>query len=157
MRSKAPLALMEQLVMTLVFALAAALCVQAFAVSSRLSNAGAERDQAILLAQSAAEIAKTFRGDGLRVAQTLNGAWSESADEAGDGSCFVFYDEDLQPVSGTEAYAYQLVIDLDSSGAYLDADEKVSGLGNAVVFVYNTDREVVAELRTAWQEVEGDG
>lgn len=32
MRSKAPLALMEQMVMVLVFALAAALCLQAFAL-----------------------------------------------------------------------------------------------------------------------------
>lgn len=33
MRSKAPLVLMEQLVMVLVFALAAALCVQVFVLS----------------------------------------------------------------------------------------------------------------------------
>ena len=38
MKSKAPLALMEQMVMLLVFALAAALCLQAFVQSDRLSR-----------------------------------------------------------------------------------------------------------------------
>lgn len=38
MRSKAPLALMEQLVMVLVFALAAALCVQVFVLSGQTSR-----------------------------------------------------------------------------------------------------------------------
>ena len=38
MRSKAPLALMEQMVMVLVFALAAALCLQAFALADRISR-----------------------------------------------------------------------------------------------------------------------
>ena len=46
MRSKAPLALMEQMVMVLVFALAAALCLQAFALADRISRQNAERDQA---------------------------------------------------------------------------------------------------------------
>lgn len=47
MRSKAPLALMEQMVMVLVFALAAALCLQAFALADRISRQNAERDQAL--------------------------------------------------------------------------------------------------------------
>ena len=38
MRSKAPLILMEQMVMLLVFALAAALCLQAFVKSDSLSS-----------------------------------------------------------------------------------------------------------------------
>ena len=40
MRSKAPLLLMEQMVMLLVFALAAALCVQAFVKSDAISARG---------------------------------------------------------------------------------------------------------------------
>ena len=38
MRSKAPLAMMEQMVMLLVFALAAALCLQAFVKSDQMSK-----------------------------------------------------------------------------------------------------------------------
>ncbi|MEI3306106.1 MAG: hypothetical protein V8R40_08850 [Dysosmobacter sp.] len=47
MRSKAPLALMEQLVMVLVFALAAALCVQVFVLSGQTSRWNAARDRAL--------------------------------------------------------------------------------------------------------------
>ena len=38
MHSKAPLALMEQIIMLLVFALSAALCLQVFALSGRISH-----------------------------------------------------------------------------------------------------------------------
>ena len=48
MRSKAPLILMEQMVMLLVFALAAALCLQAFVKSDALSSRGEARDRALL-------------------------------------------------------------------------------------------------------------
>ena len=49
MRSKAPLVMMEQMVMLLVFALAAALCLQAFVQSDLLSKDIASRDRAITL------------------------------------------------------------------------------------------------------------
>ena len=48
MKSKTPLALMEQLVMVLVFALAAALCVSCFVAADRLSDRYAVRDDAVL-------------------------------------------------------------------------------------------------------------
>ena len=46
MRSKAPLVLMEQAVMVLVFALAAALCLRAFVWSDQLSRQNEARDRA---------------------------------------------------------------------------------------------------------------
>ena len=61
MKSKAPLALMEQLVMVLVFALAAALCVQAFFASDRMSRQGEARDRAVLLADSGIANAARYR------------------------------------------------------------------------------------------------
>lgn len=45
-RSKAPLALMEQLIMILVFAAAAAVCVRAFVYASQLSKEGSDRQLA---------------------------------------------------------------------------------------------------------------
>ena len=48
MRSKAPLAMMEQMVMVLVFALAAALCLQAFVKSDRMSKEMEARDRAVV-------------------------------------------------------------------------------------------------------------
>ena len=58
MRSKASLFLMEQLIMVLVFALAAALCLQVFVRSEEISVETARREEAVFLAQNAAELLK---------------------------------------------------------------------------------------------------
>ena len=58
MRSKATLSLMELLVMVLVFALAAALCMQAFARAQAISLETMRRDEAVVLAQNGAELLK---------------------------------------------------------------------------------------------------
>lgn len=58
MKSKAPLVMMEQMVMILVFALAAALCMRAFVLSSSLSEEAERRDIAVLLCENAAESCK---------------------------------------------------------------------------------------------------
>ncbi|MEI3141197.1 MAG: hypothetical protein V8S34_06355 [Lawsonibacter sp.] len=55
MRSRAPLALMEQTVMVLVFALAAALCLRAFALADGISRQVEATDRAVLWAESAAD------------------------------------------------------------------------------------------------------
>lgn len=62
MRSKAPLALMEQLIMVLVFALAAALCLQMFALSDRISREKEAQDHMVILAQNVAELVKHTGG-----------------------------------------------------------------------------------------------
>ena len=54
MKSRAPLVMMEQLVMVLVFALAAAVCVRIFALSDRLSLENETRDRAVAAVQNAA-------------------------------------------------------------------------------------------------------
>ena len=63
MKHKASLVLMEQLVMLLVFALAAALCLQVFAKAREISGETARRDQAVILARNGAEILKATSGD----------------------------------------------------------------------------------------------
>ena len=60
MRSKASLFLMEQLVMLLVFALAAALCLGVFVRADRISEETHQRDQAVILACNAAELLKSI-------------------------------------------------------------------------------------------------
>ena len=62
MRSKTPLALMEQVIMVLVFALAAALCLQVFLVSGQMSEKNRDTDNAVLLAQNAAATGVYFVG-----------------------------------------------------------------------------------------------
>ena len=76
MRSKAPLALMEQLVMVLVFALAAALCVQVFVLSGQTSRWNESRDQALVEAQNAAEILKGLSGDYEAACAACGGQWN---------------------------------------------------------------------------------
>lgn len=58
MKSKASLFLMEQLVMLLVFALAAALCLGIFVRADGISRQSDRRDEAVRIAQNAAEVLK---------------------------------------------------------------------------------------------------
>jgi hypothetical protein len=86
MRSKAPLVLMEQLVMVLVFALAAAVCVQAFALADRISRRSALQDAAAVTAQSMAEVWKAAGGDTAAAAErygsgaVAQGTWTVEGD-----------------------------------------------------------------------------
>lgn len=75
MKSKASLFLMEQLVMLLVFALAAALCLNVFARAEEMSLQTARRDEAVLLAQNAAQMLQTT-GDPELAQQTPSGEFT---------------------------------------------------------------------------------
>ena len=66
-RSKAPLALMEQIIMILVFALASAVCLQAFVYSDRLSRTDEQKQNAMTKAQLVTEYCKGCQGDLERV------------------------------------------------------------------------------------------
>ena len=74
MRNRAPLALMEQIVMLLVFAMAAVICLRAFVWSDIISRRDALRDEALIAAQSAAEVLKSTKGDFRVAADMLGGA-----------------------------------------------------------------------------------
>ncbi len=95
MRSKAPLALMELTVMVLVFALAAVLCLRAFAWSDIRSRWNDDRDQAVLAAQSAAETWKAAHGDAALAADRYGGFVEQ-------GLWTVLYDADWMPLSGRD-------------------------------------------------------
>ena len=58
-RSKAPLALMEQIIMILVFALAAAVCLQAFVYANGLSGRGEKEN----IAAATMQVSETNRPD----------------------------------------------------------------------------------------------
>ena len=73
MKNKAPLALMEQLIMILVFALASALCLRLFVYSDQVSVSGAARDQAAAVVQNAAEALKLSGGSMESLAGLLGG------------------------------------------------------------------------------------
>lgn len=142
MRGKAPLALMEQLVMVLVFALAAALCVQAFAVSDRISETAAARDRAVQIAQSAAEIMKSCGGD---MAQAQSAAMDRLGGQRSQGVWYVLYDRDWNEVSddGSKEAAYRLEGLPDSDGGQPKGEIRVS----------EENGETLISLPVAWQEV----
>ena len=128
MKSKTPLALMEQLVMVLVFALAAALCVSCFVTADRLSRRNTVRDEAVIAAQNAAETIKGCRGDYEQAAAVLNGTLRHGSLE----------------LSGEEGF-YIVVTPVDSGDPLL---------GRANVEAYAaTDGEELFVLTVSWQEV----
>lgn len=138
-RSKTPLALMEQLVMVLVFALAAALCVQVFVLSDRTSRLGEARDRALLEAQNAAEALKS--GD-----ETF---FTDRSAASGAAGWSISYDGDWQWVTDADAAAYHLLV--------LTADSGLDHLWAAQVQVYTADGDLLADLPVAGQGVDGNG
>ena len=142
MRSKTPLALMEQVVMVLVFALAAALCLQVFVFSNQMSEKSRDTDRAVVLAQNTAELLKACGGVeeasdtvGGQIRQML---WS------------TYYDEDLKPVADQSSAYYEVHTLPEHSG--------VEGLGQATVDVIRFDaNEPLFSLTVNWQEVYGNG
>lgn len=112
MRSKATLTLMEQTVMLLVFALAAALCVRIFVYADQTSRRYEARDRAVLEAQNAAEALKRF-----------------------GGSMEKNYDENWLSAEGDAAYCLTAVY-TDSGDPYLwTAEVTVSTAEGEVLFV----------------------
>ena len=145
MKSKAPLALMEQLVMVLVFALAAALCVQAFFASDRMSRQGEARDRAVLLAQNTAEYLKEYGAE--QTAQTLAQTLGGTA-ETPERVCMYLDGGLSEDRPASEDAAYLLRVELE--------DAQCGGrLGRAEVSVYQAGAaEPLFSIPAAWQEGE---
>ena len=141
MRSKSPLALMEQVVMVLVFALAAALCLRVFVFSDQASGRNEAVDRAVLEAQNAAETIKSA-GDIGGLKETMGAQIDDQAVLA------VYYDEEWKPAS-VETAAYRLLVK--------ETDADVSGLRTAEITVDDgTGENVLFSIPVAWQEVSGN-
>jgi len=140
MRSKTPLALMEQLVMVLVFALAAALCLQIFVFSEQASRKNSDVDRAVLLAQNTAETLKAC-GNIDRAQEVLGGKTEQMM------WCSYYY-EDLTPAPNRESCFYEVDTLPGNSG--------IPGLGQAHIEVFRYDGNTgLFSLTVAWQEVNG--
>ena len=139
MRNRAPLALMEQVIMILVFAIAAALCLRAFVWAEDRSVENAARDQAMIRLETAAEVLKSVRGDMEKASESFgtyqNGCWR------------VCYDENWTEVSAD--WEYTLTAELAETDNPL--------LGKAYLRVTGAEGENLGALRVAWQEVGSDG
>lgn len=152
MKSKAPLLLMEQMVMLVVFALAAALCVQAFVRSDGSSRRNEVRDRAVVVCQNAAELIQ-HSGNVEAALMELHGEVYEQ-----DGVYHAYYDQDMSYVwsqSGCGMEAPEMVYRLEAT----PLDSGAKGLGKArVALVSIGDDNVIFTLDVAWQEeVDGRG
>ncbi len=141
-RSRVPLVLMEQLVMLLVFALAAAVCLRVFVFADRASRLVQDRDQAAELVQNTAQILQYTGGDFSRAAALLDAPyWDENS---------LMIDYDGQWALAAETMRYTLGASRVSSG--------LPYLGKAEVWCRDeeSDRELF-RLEIAWQEVTEHG
>lgn len=125
MKNRTSLVLMEQLIMVLVFALAAALCLNFFVKADHISRETARRDEAILMAQNSAQVLKACAGDAEKAAQILSGQVTDT------GLSIV-------------ADGYTETVTFERS--------EIPGLGLARIDIY-LEEDLVFTLRTGWQEV----
>jgi hypothetical protein len=144
MKSKAPLVLMEQTVMVLVFALAAAVCVRAFVLSDSISKINAAQDTAVLRAESAAEIYKNCRGDGAAAAKRYGGSVK-------DGVWTIYWDAGWKQTETEKEAAYRMRIRPGTGGT--------AKLGSAKVTVISLKKQgkTLLSFPLAWQEADGNG
>lgn len=140
-RSKTPLVLMEQVIMGLVFALAAALCVQAFVQARNLSIASVERDHAMNISQTLAEYAKAYRGDMPLMQEELGGEISEE-------SLLLYFDSEWNYVSNLKEASYIACFAPEEG-------EEFCRYGNITVR-HVKEEKVISSMKTAWQEVSGN-
>ena len=78
MKNKTLLPLMEQLIMILVFALAAALCLQGFAAADRISKRQEILSEAVVITQNTADVLKSSFGDYEFAADILGGTVTDN-------------------------------------------------------------------------------
>lgn len=139
MKSKAPLMLIEQMILLAVFAFAAALCMQAFVKSDAISKRSEARDQAVVLVETAAETLRHNSGDIEKTA-------SELGAEVYDNSFTISYDENMEK-SDADENAYTLKAQLMPSST--------AGLGCAYIYMsekYNLKDDLFS-VTVMWQEV----
>lgn len=125
MKNKTFLPLIEQMIMILIFALAAAFCLQGFASADRLSKRQAVLTEAVVTVQNTAEILKSSHGDYDLAAELLTGTVTDTG---------------LQ--IQTEDYTLTATA----------TEEQLDSLASAKIKVlYKT--ETLYELTVSWQEV----
>lgn len=146
MRSKTPLALMEQLVMILVFALAAAMCMRMFVRADQISRKNEAVSKAAFAAQNVAEEMKNRGGRFEELYTGYEDVWVRA-----DETWLLAYDKDWDPVTReeTEAGVRQTY--------WLQVREEVEEVSRLVrVRITVTDGEdVLFAIPVAWQEVSG--
>lgn len=141
-RDKTALMLMEQLAALLIFALAAAFCLQGFVRADKLSQAQTARDRAAALCQNAGEVLRHTGGDFDAAAQVLG---AQHHDET---SLMADYGEDWTAAGNKMRYTL---------GA-CRVETELTGLGKAELWCRDEKEETeLFRLTVAWQEVGAHG
>ena len=136
-KSKSTLALMEQAVMILVFAVAATLCVQAFVRAELYSDELYRRDRAVNLCQTVAETIKAKQGDRKAAAAVLDATET-------DRGLLLHYNKEWETVPESDA-AYVLCLEETDRDGYMT-------VAQVRVTLIKSGEEVFA-LPVSWQEV----
>ena len=140
-RGKAPLMLMEQVVMILVFAIAAALCVQAFVTAGLMARTSEKKDRGANIAQTIAEVVKETHGDLEQAGKCLDGQFYNE-------ELILYYDKDWNQISEEEEAWYKASAKVTEKGEYFSqGDVKVTDIRN---------EQEIFSLDMGWQEVNVD-
>lgn len=144
MRNKSTLVMIEHIVMLLVFALAATVCVRMFVLSENLSKKYEATDRAVLTAQNVAEVMKKYGAAGLSERTGVM--------RTGENTWVVFYDEDWE-VTDEERMNFVLKVEVSEESGFLwRADVVVSTDAGEELFRLPVAGQIVAEV-TAYEKV----
>jgi type II secretory pathway pseudopilin PulG len=104
---------MELIIVLVIFALSAAICMRTFAESKLASELANDLSNALIKVESAAECWRGEGGDAVKTAELL------SLGVSGD-SCFGSFDKQWQPCSQSDA-AYSLTLESTGGQAHIEA------------------------------------
>ncbi len=147
MKNRTSLTLLEMLIMIMVLALAAALCLRAFVYSGKLSKEDRMKAEALAFAQNTAELLKYYEGDAAKAFSEMGCTYKEGTP--------VMLNEDWKDCEHAEyngAYGvaglkYLVLLEPDQDSGPL--------LGKTLITVMNAeDDTVLCRINAAWQEDE---
>lgn len=135
--NKTPLALMEQVIMVFVFALAAALCVQVFVYARTVSVSMEERDHGIVICQNIAETAKECKGNLETLQERMEGSREEN-------EFVLYYDDKWNQIAKNQAVCYRAAFRVLARDEFCSKGE--------VLIIKSVDDTEIFSLPVAWQE-----
>lgn len=130
MKNKSTLVLIEQIVMLLVFAIAATVCVRMFVTSDRMSEKNAATDRAVIEAQNAAEHLK--RGGVTELADKM-GALKDSPEK-----WIVYYDSEWNVMTTERKDGFSLTVSYTDATNLWEADISVASAKDGELFRIRT-------------------
>lgn len=136
MNRKSVLQMMELLIMVLVFAISACVCVRCFVHADQLSKKQENKTAAVLVAQNAAELLKSTSGDMEKAADEMGGFCD------GNSWCMPM-DASWNVIGEREQAVYLLEVTREAQGEL--------PVGAALLRV-TAAGETLVEIRVAWQE-----